>query len=264
MIERFTDRARKVMRLAKDEARLFQHEHICTAHILLGILKEGSSAAVGVLRKLGVEPDIIWIETEKHILIGLSPVDLTYRLQPTPLAKKVIEYAMEEAREGGFHYVGAEHILLGLLRVDEGVAAQVLMHFGVTVDKVREQFRTSVDRLQSEDKPPEACPKCGTPYLVRVLWHCTHLFPQDQEDVDAGKAILGSCSDMLGPTWVCLLCSPAWSDVHTFAMQDYKLQRAKEDAVASMDFEAARKCLDAQVDLRRQYSEIVEGLLKDQ
>ncbi len=288
MYERFNDRARTVLQLANQEAQRFKHEHIGTAHILLGIAKEGSSAAVAVLKKLGVEPDNITLETEKHIPAGLFPVGLAYRLQPTPLAKKVIVYAMEEAREGGFHYVGVEHILLGLLREDEGVAAQVLMHFGVTVDKVREEFRWSVKqpqpsenegtnepssesltqlvegRPQSVDKPPEACPKCGDPHLVRILWNRVHLSALDQEDVDAGTAILCYYSKLRKkPAWVCLRCLPQWSAVPRLSMQDREWQLAKETAVASQDFESAIKHRDAQASLRQQLSQIVEELLKN-
>jgi len=120
-----------------------------------------------------------------------------------------------------------------------------------------------MERTTNPEKPPEACPKCGDPHIVRILWHCVHLSGQDQKDIDAGTAILGSCSDLAGPPWVCLRCSPAWSEVHAIAMQDYHLQLAKETAAASMDYETAAKHRDTQLDLRRQCSQIVEELRKN-
>ncbi len=286
MYDRFTDRARKVMQLANQEAQRFKHEYIGTEHILLGLVKEDNGVAVTALKNLGVERHRIRIEIEKLILEG-SPGSRTGKLPQTPRAKKVVEYAMEEAWTLNHDYVGTEHFLLGLLREDEAVAAQVLMNLGLRLDKVRAEIqailqawpeqegrneysglcriRSVNERPKSVETLPAACPKCGDAHLVRVLWHCTsHLFRKDQEDVDAGKAILGSCSDITGPPWVCLRCSPAWSEVHAFATQDHKLQRAKEDAVASKDFETAARCRDAQVDLRRQYYQIVEVLLKSQ
>lgn len=138
MYERFTDRARKVMQLANQEAHRFNHEYIGTEHILLGLVKEGSGVAANVLRNLDVDLRRIRNEVEKLVQSGPDMVTLG-RLPHTPRAKKVLEYSMEEARNLNHNYVGTEHVLLGLLREQEGVAAQVLMNLSLKLDDVREE-----------------------------------------------------------------------------------------------------------------------------
>ena len=138
MYERFTDRARKVMQLANQEAQRFNHEYIGTEHILLGLIKEGSGVAANVLKNLDVDLRKIRLEVEKLVQSGPDMVTMG-KLPQTPRAKKVIEYSMEEARNLNHNYVGTEHILLGLLREQEGVAAQVLMNLGLKLEEVREE-----------------------------------------------------------------------------------------------------------------------------
>src|SRR4029450_12613432 len=138
MYERFTDRARKVMQLANQEAQRFNHEYIGTEHILLGLVKEGSGVAANVLKNLDVDLRKIRLEVEKLVQSGPDMVTMG-KLPQTPRAKKVIEYSMEEARNLNHNYVGTEHILLGLLREQEGVAAQVLMNLGLELEEVREE-----------------------------------------------------------------------------------------------------------------------------
>ncbi|MBX3434290.1 MAG: ATP-dependent Clp protease ATP-binding subunit [Pirellulales bacterium] len=138
MYERFTDRARKVMQLANQEAQRFNHEYIGTEHVLLGLIKEGSGVAANVLKNLDVDLRKIRLEVEKLVQSGPDMVTMG-KLPQTPRAKKVIEYSMEEARHLNHNYVGTEHILLGLLREQEGVAAQVLMNLGLKLEEVREE-----------------------------------------------------------------------------------------------------------------------------
>ena len=136
MFERFTDRARKVMALANQEAQRFNHEYVGTEHILLGLVKEGQGVAANVLHNLGVDLKKIRLEVEKIVKSGPDMVTMG-KLPQTPRAKKVIEFAIEEARNLGHNYVGTEHLLLGLLREHDGVAAQVLMNLGLKLDEVR-------------------------------------------------------------------------------------------------------------------------------
>ncbi len=151
MYERFTDRARKVMQLANQEAQRFNHEYIGTEHILLGLVKEGSGVAANVLKNLDVDLRKIRLEVEKLVQSGPEMVTMG-KLPQTPRAKKVIEYSMEEARNLNHNYVGTEHILLGLLREQEGVAAQVLMNLGLKLEDVREEVLNLLGHgLESED-----------------------------------------------------------------------------------------------------------------
>src|SRR5215212_4594237 len=140
MYERFTDRARKVMQLANQEAQRFNHEYIGTEHILLGLVKEGSGVAANVLKNLDIDLRKIRLEVEKIVQHGPGGDQVVMgRLPHTPRAKKVIEYSIEEARNLNHNYVGTEHLLLGLLREQEGVAAQVLMNLGLKLEDVREE-----------------------------------------------------------------------------------------------------------------------------
>ncbi len=138
MFERFTDRARKVMALANQEAQRFNHEYIGTEHILLGLVKEGSGVGANVLKNLDVDLRKVRLEVEKLVKAGPEMVTMG-KLPQTPRAKKVIEYAIEEARNLNHNYVGTEHLLLGLLREHDGVAAQVLMNLGLRLEDVREE-----------------------------------------------------------------------------------------------------------------------------
>jgi len=140
MYERFTDRARKVMQLANQEAQRFNHEYIGTEHILLGLVKEGSGVAANVLKNLDIDLRKIRLEVEKIVQTGPGGEQVVMgKLPHTPRAKKVIEYSIEEARNLNHNYVGTEHLLLGLLREQEGVAAQVLMNLGLKLEDVREE-----------------------------------------------------------------------------------------------------------------------------
>jgi ATP-dependent Clp protease ATP-binding subunit ClpC len=138
MFDRFTDRARKVMGLARQEAQRFNHQYIGTEHILLGLIQEGSGVAANVLRNLDVDPDKIRQEVEKIVQDGPTMATLG-QLPFTPRAKKVLELASEEATNLRHNYIGTEHLLLGLIRENEGVAAQVLMNLGLKLEEVREE-----------------------------------------------------------------------------------------------------------------------------
>ncbi len=138
MFERLTDRARKVMSLANQEAMRFNHEYIGTEHILLGLVKEGSGVGANVLKHLDIDLRKVRLEVEKLVKSGPDVVTMG-KLPQTPRAKKVIEYAIEEARSLNHNYVGTEHLLLGLLREQDGVAAQVLMNLGLKLEDVREE-----------------------------------------------------------------------------------------------------------------------------
>jgi hypothetical protein len=149
MYERFTDRARKVMQLANQEAQRFNHEYIGTEHILLGLVKEGSGTAATALKDLGIDLRKIRLEVEKRVQSGPDAV-IMGKLPHTPRAKKVIEYSIEEARKLGHNYVGTEHLLLGLLKEGEGIASQILNNLGATLEAIENSEAIASDRLSPE------------------------------------------------------------------------------------------------------------------
>ena len=157
MFERLTDRARKVMALANQEAQRFNHEYIGTEHILLGLVKEGSGVGANVLKNLDIDLRKVRLEVEKLVKSGPEMVTMG-KLPQTPRAKKVIEYAIEEARNLNHNYVGTEHLLLGLLREHDGVAAQVLMNLGLKLEEVREEVLNllGAGADQERDEAPQA------------------------------------------------------------------------------------------------------------
>ncbi|MFA6384214.1 MAG: ATP-dependent Clp protease ATP-binding subunit [Candidatus Omnitrophota bacterium] len=136
MFNRFTERARKVIILAKEEAKRFNHDYIGTEHILLGLIREGEGVAATVLEKMGLSLENIRLEIEKLVQPGPA-TQIIGDLPFTPRAKKALEMAAEEARSLGHNYIGTEHLLLGLLREEEGVASQVLLNLGLELASVR-------------------------------------------------------------------------------------------------------------------------------
>ncbi|HEV3255601.1 MAG TPA: Clp protease N-terminal domain-containing protein [Gemmataceae bacterium] len=168
MYERFTDRARRVMQLANEEAQRFNHEYIGTEHILLGLVKEGDGVAAHVLKNLDIDLRKVRLEIEKIVQPGPEAVT-TGKLPQTPKAKRVIEYAIAEARALSHNYVGTEHVLSGLLREGEGVAAQVLMNLGLKLEDVREEvlnlLGNTVDPVERLSLALENAPLKRTPAL---------------------------------------------------------------------------------------------------
>ena len=196
MYERFTDRARKVMQLANQEAQRFNHEYIGTEHILLGLVKEGSGVAANVLKNLDIDLRKIRLEVEKIVQSGPDMVTMG-KLPQTPRAKKVIDYSIEEARNLNHNYVGTEHLLLGLLREQEGVAAQVLMNLGLKLDDVREEVlnllghnmateETGGGSSSGEKQPSRG--KSKTPALDSFGRDLTELAKQGKLDPVIGRA----------------------------------------------------------------------------
>ena len=169
MYERFTDRARKVMQLANQEAQRFNHEYIGTEHILLGLVKEGSGVGANVLKNLDVDLRKVRLEVEKLVKAGPEMVTMG-KLPQTPRAKKVIEYAIEEARNLNHNYVGTEHLLLGLLREHDGVAAQVLRQLGLNLEEVHGEVLNMLGEADPPDRVPSpvAHPGSGESLVSRL------------------------------------------------------------------------------------------------
>src|ERR671916_1934672 len=132
----FTDRVRKVLAMAREEAIRLQHDYVGTEHILLGLIREGEGVAAAVLNNLNVDLDQVQEKVEESVRRGKATIALG-ELPYTSRAKKVLEFAMAEARELNHSYVGTEHLLLGLLREEKGIAAQVLTDTGVNLEAAR-------------------------------------------------------------------------------------------------------------------------------
>ncbi|MCP4093013.1 MAG: ATP-dependent Clp protease ATP-binding subunit [Planctomycetes bacterium] len=155
MFDRFTERARKVMGFARREAQRFHHEYIGTEHILLGLIQEGQGVAANVLKTMAVDLDKIRREIEKIVKSGPA-VEPSVQIPFTPRAKKVVELALEEASNLGHNYIGTEHLLLALLREQEGIAAHVLRALGVRLDEVREEVIEFLGGTIQEESEEEA------------------------------------------------------------------------------------------------------------
>ena len=142
--DRFTERARKVLTLAQEEAQRFNHNYIGTEHLLLGLVREGDGVAARVLSNLGVQ--LPKVRSAVEFIIGRGEGMVVGEIGLTPRAKKVIELAVDEVRRLNHHYIGTEHLLLGLVREGEGIAAGVLESLGVSLEKVRAQVMQVVNQ----------------------------------------------------------------------------------------------------------------------
>jgi ATP-dependent Clp protease ATP-binding subunit ClpA len=161
VFDQFTDRARMVMGLARQEAERLQHAYIGTEHLLLGLVEEGSGIAASVLKNLDVDPQSARAEVEKLVRRGETATP-SGQVPFTPRAKRVLELGVEEAATLGHAYVGTEHLLLGLIREDEGVGAQVLRTLGAGIDRVRSEVMVLIggeaEGGAAESRPATAAP----------------------------------------------------------------------------------------------------------
>ena len=149
IFDRFTERAKKVLGLARREAQELNHDYIGTEHLLLGLVREGGGVAANVLRNLGVDNDRIREEVMKYMQPGPNMKVLS-KLPFTPRVKKVLELSLEAAIELGHNYVGTEHLLLGLIRENDGVAAHVLLDLGLRLEEVRDAVLELLGSPQSQ------------------------------------------------------------------------------------------------------------------
>src|SRR5215211_1519430 len=167
MFERFTDRARRVVVLAQEEARLLNHNYIGTEHILLGLIHEGEGVAAKALESLGISLEAVRQQVEE--IIGQGGSSPSGHIPFTPRAKKVLELSLREALQLGHNYIGTEHILLGLIREGEGVAAQVLVKLGADLNRVRQQVIQLLSGFQGKETAAAGAPQEGAPSSSLVL-----------------------------------------------------------------------------------------------
>ena len=168
MFERFTDRARRVVVLAQEEARMLNHNYIGTEHILLGLIHEGEGVAAKALESLGISQEAVRQQVEE--IIGQGQHASSGHIPFTPRAKKVLELSLREALQLGHDYIGTEHILLGLICEGEGVAAQVLVKLGADLNRVRQQVGQLLQGYQGKEPAAAGAPSEAAHRPPRWCW----------------------------------------------------------------------------------------------
>jgi ATP-dependent Clp protease ATP-binding subunit ClpA len=229
MFERFTDRARRVVVLAQEEARVLKHDYIGTEHLLLGLIHEGEGVAAKALESLGISLQAVRQQVEA--IIGRGQEEPSGHIPFTPRAKKVLELAHREADALGHNYIGTEHILLGLIREGHGVAAQVLVKLGADLNRVRQQ----VIRLLHGHQGTAALGKASRKGKREPAWL-----------LDAAFARIDSLNPRLAAIerWVGMR-----PDLDDLDQEIAQVRREKEAAINGQEFEAAAALRDKEKQL---------------
>jgi len=246
MFERFSDRARRVVVLAQEEARMLNHDYIGTEHMLLGLIHEGDGVAARALESLGISLQPVRHQVEEIIGRGQQPP--SGHIPFTPRAKKVLELAKREADALGHNYIGTEHILLGLIREGHGVAAQVLVKQGADLNQVRQQVIQLLHGREGKDVIGKAS-RMGKRVRAQLL--------------DAAFARIESLNPRLAAIerWVGMR-----PDLDDLDQEIAHVRREKEAAIDGQDFEAAaalrdkeKQLLSARADRETQWTEAASG-----
>jgi ATP-dependent Clp protease ATP-binding subunit ClpA len=216
MFERFTDRARRAVALAQEEAERLDHNYIGTEHILLGLIHEGDGVAAKALESLDISLDAVRQQVEQ--IIGRGQQAPSGHIPFTPRAKKVLELSLRESRQLGHNYIGTEHILLGLIREGDGVAAQVLVQLGADLNRVRQQVIQLLHGYQGQE-----------PRLARGL-------PGEGAGVTEVQARLDAVQDRLAAVEQRVGTAP---DISDLGDQIDRVRREKESAIDARDYEQA-------------------------
>jgi ATP-dependent Clp protease ATP-binding subunit ClpA len=228
MFERFTDRARRVVALAEEEARMLNHNWIGTEHLLLGLIREGDGVAAKVLESLGISLQAVRQEVEE--IIGQGEQVPSEAIPFTPRSKKVLELSLRESLQLGHNYIGTEHILLGLIREGDGVAAQVLVKLGADPNRVRQQVIQLLHGYQGKE-PVSAGTSEGSPLGKRVRAQLPEDAPARIEALDRRLAAI--------ERWVGLR-----PDLGDLDQEIAQVRRDKEAAAGRQDFEVAAELRD--------------------
>jgi ATP-dependent Clp protease ATP-binding subunit ClpC len=238
MFERFTERARRVVVLAQEEARMLNHNYIGTEHILLGLAREGEGVAARALESLGISLEAVRQQVEE--IIGRGQEAPSGHIPFTPRAKKVLELSLREAQQLGHNYIGTEHILLGLIREGSGVAAQVLVKLGADLNRARQQVVQLLHGYQGEDVTGEGLPLSDDP-SARV------------DSLDRRLAAI--------ERWVGLR-----PDLDDLDQEIARVRRDKEAAIDRQDFESSaslrdqeKQLLAARVRQEKEWTEAAAG-----
>ena len=203
MFERFTDRARRVVVLAQEESRLLGHNFIGTEHILLGLIQEGDGVAAQVLEELKISLEAVRTRVEETV--GRGDASPSGHVPFTPRAKKVLELSLREAMSLGHNYIGTEHILLGLIREGDGVAAQVLRNMGADLDRVRQKVIEVLSGLAEGKEPrlpgdPPRCPRCKGSLATTATYRVVEAKGESPDDDPVRFTVVycGDCGTALG------------------------------------------------------------------
>ena len=227
MFERFTDRARRVVVLAQEEARMLNHNYIGTEHILLGLIHEGEGVAAKALESLGISLDAVRQQVEE--IIGQGQQAPSGHIPFTPRAKKVLELSRRESEQLGHNYIGTEHILLGLIREGDGVAAQVLVKLGADLNRVRQQVIQLLHGHPAEE--PVSARSAARELEVRA-GQCRPAWTAIEQRLAAIEQRVGT-----GP------------DTSDLDEQIDQVRREKESAIDAQDYEQAASLRDREKEL---------------
>jgi hypothetical protein len=240
MFERFTDRARRVVVLAQEEARMLDHAYIGTEHLLLGLIHEGEGVAAKALESLGIRLEAVREQVETIIGRGKEPA--SGHIPFTPRAKRVLELSLKESSHLGHHYIGTEHILLGLIREGQGVAAQVLVKLGADLNRVRQQVIQLLHGRTGEEVVKERGP-------VRAWGLPRGVLDDVRTRIDSLDQRLAALEQWVG----------LGPDVHDLDQDLAQVRRDKESAIESQDFEGAAGLRDKEERLLAQKAGKQEG-----
>jgi hypothetical protein len=253
MFERFTDRARRAVVLAQEEARMLQHNYIGPEHILLGLIHEGSGLAAHAIRALAINLDELTAEIKT--VVGQGQDQPTGHIPFTPAAKKTLEQALRESQHLGHNYIGTEHLLLGILHQGDGVAAQVLVQRGADLDTVRQKIVELLAAHEEQQRPVLS---------VHKMQGRTAPFTEAQGATSISLQLrmisqrLTAIEAKLG-----IEESPVHAELHRVELEIAELRSAKESAINERDFEraAALRETEKQLLIRQQAAE--KAILED-
>jgi len=235
MFERFTDRARRVVVLAQEEARMLNHDYIGTEHILLGLIREGDGVAAQALQALGITQDAVRQQVEE--IIGRGQQAPSGHIPFTPRAKKVLKLALREALQLGHNYIGTEHILLGLIREGDGAAAQVLVRLSADLNRPRQQVIQLLHGYQGREQTGSGTLAAARAVLAgggkrKLLSQLLDRFDSMESRLSALERRVGT-----GP------------DVRDLDQEIAQVRRDKESAIDAQDFENAAVLRDREKQL---------------
>jgi ATP-dependent Clp protease ATP-binding subunit ClpA len=237
MFERFTDKARHVVVLAQEEARLLRHDYIGTEHLLLGLIREGNGVAAKALEHLGIELAAVRQHVEELVGQGPAQAKRSGHIPFTPQAKKALQLALREAVQLGHNYIGTEHILLGLIREGDGPAARVLARLGADLDGVRTEVARLLRGFHGE--PAAAAAAAAASFPGKPGRGTRKVLAQILGRLDAINLRLSALEDRVG----------TGPDLRDLDEEIAQLRREKESAIDAQDFEHAAVLRDREKEL---------------